>query len=33
MVVVPRHREVSELTTQGIYRECEQKLGKGWWRR
>ena len=34
-VVIPisRHREVNERTTEGIYRECQDKLGKGWWRR
>ncbi|TQM16268.1 hypothetical protein [Pseudonocardia kunmingensis] len=32
-IPIPRHRDVNEMTTEGIYRECEQKLGKGWWRR
>ena len=31
MVPIPRHNEIPELTTRGIYRECEEKLGKDWW--
>lgn len=33
IIPVPRHREVNEMTTEGIYKECETELGKGWWRR
>ena len=33
LIPIPRHREVNERTTEGIYRECQEKLGKGWWRR
>jgi hypothetical protein len=33
IIPIPRHREVNERTTEGIYRECQEKLGKGWWRR
>lgn len=32
MVVIPRHREINELTTKSIYKQAEEKLGKGWWR-
>lgn len=32
MIPLPRHNEIPELTTRGIYRECEAKLGKDWWR-
>lgn len=33
IVPIPRHREVNEMTTEGIYKQCESELGKGWWRR
>lgn len=33
MIPIPRHREVNEMTTEGIYKECAEKLGKGWWRK
>jgi hypothetical protein len=33
LIPIPRHREVNEMTTEGIYRQCEDQLGKGWWRR
>lgn len=33
MIPIPRHREVGEGLTEQIYRECQDKLGKGWWRR
>ena len=33
MIPIPRHREVNEMTTEGIYKECSEKLGKGWWRK
>jgi len=29
---IPRHREINEMTTEGIYKQCETELGKGWWR-
>jgi hypothetical protein len=32
-VTVPRHREINEVTTRGILRALEAKLGKDWWRR
>lgn len=33
MIPIPRHNEIPELTTTMIYRECEDKLGKDWWKR
>lgn len=33
MIPIPRHPDVNERTTEGIYRECQDKLGKGWWRK
>jgi hypothetical protein len=30
-VSIPRHREVNELTAQGILRDTEDELGEGWW--
>jgi hypothetical protein len=33
MIPIPRHSEIGERTTQDIYRECAEVLGKGWWRR
>ena len=33
MIPIPRHREIGEGLTEQIYRECQPKLGKGWWRR
>lgn len=32
IIPVPRHREVNEMTTEAIYKQCETELGKGWWR-
>jgi hypothetical protein len=32
IIPIPRHREVNEMTTEGIYKECQDQLGKGWWR-
>jgi hypothetical protein len=32
-IPIPRHREIGEGLTEEIYRECQDKLGKGWWRR
>jgi mRNA interferase HicA len=33
MVTIPRHREINELTAQGIMGDLEAVLGKGWWRK
>ena len=32
MVPIPRHAEIGEGLTREIYKQCEVKLGKGWWR-
>lgn len=31
-VVIPKHGDVNELTAQGICKDLESELGKGWWR-
>jgi hypothetical protein len=31
-IPVPRHRDIDEQMARVIYRECEPKLGKDWWR-
>jgi len=32
MVTIPRHREINELTAQGIMKDLEAVPGKDWWR-
>lgn len=32
-IPIPRHADVGERLTETIYKQCETKLGKGWWRR
>lgn len=32
MVPIPRHREISEFTAEGIFRDLEAELGRAWWR-
>lgn len=32
MIPIPRHKEISELTTRDIFIETEDALGKDWWR-
>ena len=32
VIPIPRHRDIGERLTEQIYRECQEKLGKGWWR-
>ncbi len=32
MVPVGRHSEFTQRYAETIYKECEPKLGKGWWR-
>lgn len=32
MVPVGRHSEFGNRYTETVYKECEAKLGKGWWR-
>ena len=31
-IVIPRHREISELTARGIMRDLDGVLGKDWWK-
>jgi hypothetical protein len=31
-VSVPRHREINQYTAEGILKDTEAELGKGWWR-
>lgn len=33
LVVVPRHREVNEMTALRIFLDLEGRLGSRWWRR
>lgn len=33
MIPIPRHRDIGERLTEQIYRECQDVLGRGWWRR
>lgn len=32
MIVIPRHRDINELTTLSIYKAAADKLGKKWWK-
>lgn len=32
MIPVPRHSEIGNKSAETIWKECEPKLGKGWWR-
>jgi mRNA interferase HicA len=29
---IPRHREINELTAEGIMKDAEGELGRRWWR-
>jgi hypothetical protein len=31
-IPIARHRELGSLYAETIFKECEAKLGKGWWR-
>ncbi|GAA5044558.1 hypothetical protein [Nocardia callitridis] len=31
-IPLPRHNEVREMTTRGIYKQAAEKLGEDWWR-
>jgi mRNA interferase HicA len=31
-VVIPRHREINELTARAIMRDLDSELGEDWWR-
>lgn len=32
MIPVQRHRNFTANAAEQVYRECQPKLGKGWWR-
>lgn len=32
-IAIPRHKEIGENLTTAIYKQTEDKLGKGWWRK
>lgn len=32
-IPIPRHREIDNQTAEMIYKECAEKLGRGWWRK
>jgi hypothetical protein len=32
MIPIPRHNEIDNRLAHAIYKECEPKLGEGWWR-
>lgn len=32
MIPIGRHVEFTNRNAETIYRECEEKLGRGWWR-
>lgn len=32
MIPVPRHSEVGNLFAEKVSKECEPKLGEGWWK-
>lgn len=32
IIPVPRHTEINELTAESIFKECEPKLGRRWWK-
>ena len=32
MIPIPRHRELGEGLVVDIFKECQDVLGKGWWR-
>ncbi|KLO33372.1 hypothetical protein ABH37_00405 [Mycobacterium haemophilum] len=32
MIPIARHREFGQRYAETIYKQCETKLGRGWWR-
>lgn len=32
MIPIARHKEIDNLMAKKIYQECEEKLGKDWWK-
>jgi hypothetical protein len=33
MIPVPRHNELGEELAADIFKECQDTLGRGWWRK
>ncbi len=33
MIPIPRHNELGEVLAVEIFKECQDVLGKGWWRK
>lgn len=33
MIPIPRHTEIADRMAEIIWKECEEVLGKGWWRK
>lgn len=33
VVPIPRHNELGEIFSVDIFKECEDVLGKGWWKK
>jgi hypothetical protein len=33
MIPIPRHSEIGENLAVEIFKECQDELGKGWWRK
>ena len=31
-LTIPRHKEINQLTAEGILKDTERELGKRWWR-
>jgi hypothetical protein len=31
-IPVPRHRDINDMTAEGIFKECEAQLGARWWK-
>jgi len=32
-IPIPRHTEIGQRTAEDILHECQDELGKGWWRK
>jgi hypothetical protein len=32
VIPIPRHREIGEQLAVALFKECESKLGRRWWR-
>ncbi|WP_158884439.1 hypothetical protein [Amycolatopsis anabasis] len=33
VIPIPRHNELGEIFAADIFKECEEVLGKGWWKK